>query len=63
MNRFHFSAMILLALLLVCVCGFASKQTGLPHKMLWSSLVCLGCNGHCTLVAVLCKGTEQIKVL
>lgn len=55
--------MILLALLLVCVCDFASKQTGLPHKMLWSSLVCLGCNGHCTLVAVLCKGTEQIKVL
>ena len=31
--------------------------------MLWSSPVCLVCNGHCTLVAILCIGAEQIKML
>ena len=30
--------------------------------MLWSSPVCLVCNGHCTFMAVLCIGAEQIKV-
>ena len=30
--------------------------------MLWSSPVCLVCNGHCTLVAFLRIGAEQIKV-
>ena len=38
-----------------------TKQTGLPHKMLWSSPVCLVCNGHCTLVAFLRIGAEKFK--
>ena len=40
-----------------------SKQDCLTYIALWSSPVRLICNCHCTFMAVLCIGAEQIEVL
>lgn len=40
-----------------------SKQDCFTHIVLWSSPVRLICNCHCTFMAVLCIGAEQIEVL